>query len=97
MIAGMADDGVAFRLSEHAHLSLVPLSASATQAADAKAKINGLIDARLAARKAKDWKESDRIRDELAAMGIQLRDFKDPATGEMQSECVGPDGKVIAI
>ena len=26
--------------------------------------------------------ESDRIRDELAAMGIQLKDGKDPATGE---------------
>jgi cysteinyl-tRNA synthetase len=44
------------------------------------------IDARLAARKAKDWKESDRIRDELAAMGIQLKDVKDPATGEIKTE-----------
>ena len=44
--------------------------------------VKGLIDARLAARKAKDWAESDRIRDELAAMGIQLKDGKDPATGE---------------
>jgi cysteinyl-tRNA synthetase len=41
-----------------------------------------LINARLAARKAKDWKESDRIRDELAAMGIQLKDGKDPQSGE---------------
>ena len=39
-------------------------------------------DARLAARKAKNWAESDRIRDELAAMGIQLKDVKDSATGE---------------
>ena len=36
-----------------------------------------LIDARNAARKAKDFKESDRIRDELAAMGIELEDTKD--------------------
>jgi len=29
---------------------------------------------RVAARKSKDWKESDRIRDELAAQGILLED-----------------------
>jgi cysteinyl-tRNA synthetase len=50
------------------------------------AKVESLINARLAARKAKDWKESDRIRDELAAMGIQLKDVKDPATGEIRTE-----------
>jgi cysteinyl-tRNA synthetase len=33
-------------------------------------------------RKVKNFKESDRIRDELSAMGIQLKDAKDPATGE---------------
>ena len=41
------------------------------------------LAARLAARKAKDFKESDRIRDELAAMGIALKDSKDPASGEI--------------
>jgi cysteinyl-tRNA synthetase len=35
------------------------------------------IDARLSARKAKDFKESDRIRDELAALGVVLKDGKD--------------------
>jgi len=49
-------------------------------------QVKRLITARLAARKAKDWKESDRIRDELAAMGIQLKDVKDPATGEIKTE-----------
>ncbi len=44
--------------------------------------VKQLVDARLAARKAKNWAESDRIRDELAAMGIQLKDGKDPQTGE---------------
>jgi cysteinyl-tRNA synthetase len=39
-----------------------------------------LIDLRLAARAAKNWKESDRIRDELAAMGIALKDNKDGTT-----------------
>jgi cysteinyl-tRNA synthetase len=46
-------------------------------------KIEGMITARLAARKAKDFKEADRIRDELSAMGIQLKDAKDPKTGEV--------------
>jgi cysteinyl-tRNA synthetase len=38
------------------------------------------ISERLAARAAKNWKESDRIRDELAAMGIALKDNKDGTT-----------------
>jgi cysteinyl-tRNA synthetase len=40
-------------------------------------KVVALIDARNAARKAKDFKEADRIRDEVAAMGIELEDTKD--------------------
>ena len=46
-------------------------------------KVDALIGARLAARKAKDFKEADRIRDELAAMGVALKDAKDPKTGEL--------------
>jgi cysteinyl-tRNA synthetase len=37
-------------------------------------EIQALIDARQAARKAKNWAEADRIRDQLAAMGIILED-----------------------
>ncbi len=40
------------------------------------------IEARIAARMAKNWAEADRIRDELVAMGIVLMDGKDPETGE---------------
>ena len=47
------------------------------------AKVNTLIAARNSARKAKDFKEADRIRDEIAAMGVQLKDAKDKATGEI--------------
>ena len=46
-------------------------------------RIGALIADRLAARKRKDFKESDRIRDELAAEGIQLKDAKDPKSGEI--------------
>ncbi|WP_316214042.1 cysteine--tRNA ligase [Bradyrhizobium sp. SZCCHNR2032] len=47
------------------------------------AQVDGLIAARTAARARKDFKESDRIRDELAAMGVVLKDGK------------GPDGKPV--
>jgi cysteinyl-tRNA synthetase len=43
-------------------------------------KIDALIDARNAARKAKNFKEADRIRDELKAMDIELEDHKDDTT-----------------
>ncbi len=46
-------------------------------------EIAARIAARLEARRRKDFKESDRIRDELAAMGIALKNSKDPATGEI--------------
>jgi cysteinyl-tRNA synthetase len=41
------------------------------------AKVKGLILDRAAARARKDFKESDRIRDELVAMGVVLKDGKD--------------------
>ena len=48
-----------------------------------EAKVQSLIEARNAARAAKNFKEADRIRDELAAMGIEVKDAKDPKTGEL--------------
>ncbi len=42
--------------------------------------MKSLITARLEARKNKNWAESDRIRDELAAMGIAIKDNKDGTT-----------------
>ncbi len=45
--------------------------------------VTRLIEARTAARKAKNFKESDRIRDELAAMGVVLKDSKDGTTWEI--------------
>jgi cysteinyl-tRNA synthetase len=40
--------------------------------------VQRLINARIVARKEKNFAESDRIRDELVAMGIQLQDGKGP-------------------
>jgi cysteinyl-tRNA synthetase len=51
---------------------------------EAKAnQVKALIDARNAARKAKNFKEADRIRDELNAMGVELQDSKDGTTWEI--------------
>ena len=49
---------------------------------DAK-QVDGLISDRTAARARKDFKESDRIRDELAAMGVVIKDSKDGTTWEI--------------
>jgi cysteinyl-tRNA synthetase len=43
-------------------------------------RVESLIEARQAARAARDWAESDRIRDELKALGVQLKDNKDGTT-----------------
>ncbi|HZL60813.1 MAG TPA: cysteine--tRNA ligase [Pseudolabrys sp.] len=48
-----------------------------------ESKIVNLIDARNAARKVKNFAEADRIRDELAAMGVVLKDSKDGTTWEI--------------
>ena len=45
--------------------------------------IEDLIAARLEARKAKDFSEADRIRDELAEMGVALKDGPDGTTWEI--------------
>jgi cysteinyl-tRNA synthetase len=46
-------------------------------------QIDGLIADRTAARARKDFKESDRIRDELAAMGVVIKDSKEGTTWEI--------------
>jgi cysteinyl-tRNA synthetase len=51
-----------------------------TSGGESEKAVRQLIEKRLAARAAKNWKESDRIRDELAAMGIALKDNKDGTT-----------------
>jgi cysteinyl-tRNA synthetase len=46
-------------------------------------QVASLIEARAAARAAKNFKESDRIRDELAALGVVVKDSKDGTTWEI--------------
>ncbi len=73
-----------------ANLRLIGVEVEAYQAAKHlaeeridHAQIDEMIDARSEARKAKNFAEADRIRDELSAMGIQLKDSRDPETGEI--------------
>ncbi|MNL68628.1 Cysteine--tRNA ligase [compost metagenome] len=44
--------------------------------------VDALVAMRLEMLKAKNFAEADKIRDELSAKGIQLKDGKDAATGE---------------
>lgn len=60
-----------FRTAVRREISVPPEVAS---------KVESLISVRRSARASKDWAESDRIRDELAGMGIALKDNKDGTT-----------------
>ena len=74
--------GLAARLKELAGLlGVLQLEPEAFLQADAEgrvdaAEVEALIQARLDARTAKNWAESDRIRDQLGAMGVVLEDGK---------------------
>jgi cysteinyl-tRNA synthetase len=48
-----------------------------------KERVDSLVQARNEARNGKNFKEADRIRDELAAMGVVLKDTKDGTTWEI--------------
>ena len=45
--------------------------------AEVPAAVQALLDQRAEARKAKNWAESDRLRDEIAAAGWLVKDSKD--------------------
>jgi len=63
----------------------IEIDMSANAVVTGLGEIDDLIAARNAARTAKNWAEADRIRDELDAMGIQLKDSKNPDTGELET------------
>ena len=44
------------------------------------AEINAIVAERAQARAARNWAESDRLRDHLAALGVAIKDNKDGAT-----------------
>ena len=63
--------------------SLVKARRASKKVGNRAPEIERLIAARAAARTQKDWEESDRIRDELAKMGVVLKDSKDGTTWEI--------------
>jgi cysteinyl-tRNA synthetase len=76
----LAKAGFEVNVTEGGHVSLNPLSESARASSK---RIEDLIATRNAARKAKNFAEADRIRDELAKMGVVLHDTKDGTTWEI--------------
>ncbi|ATN33750.1 cysteine--tRNA ligase [Rhizobium sp. ACO-34A] len=61
-------------------LGVVPKKAEVSD--DLSAAVEALVQMRLEMLKAKNFAEADKIRDDLAARGIQLKDGKDKETGE---------------
>ena len=61
-------------------LGVLPKKAEVSKALEES--IDAVIQLRLEMLKAKNFTEADRIRNDLAEKGIQLKDGKDPATGE---------------
>jgi cysteinyl-tRNA synthetase len=78
MVAPLRTSGLDVEEARSGDLTLIRSDSS-----DVKAQIQRLIEARTQARKAKDFKESDRIRDELTKMGVVLKDTKDGTTWEI--------------
>ena len=62
------------------YLQFVPAAQSAENPGLGREEIDALVAARLAAKKARNFAESDRIRDQLAAAGIVLEDTRDGTT-----------------
>ena len=61
-------------------LGLLPKKAEVDEAV--ASEIDAKVRRRLELLKAKNFAEADKVRDDLVARGIQLKDGKDPATGE---------------
>ena len=80
--AGLPPAGAAAALEELRRMDRVLGFVAFGRAAkeEVPAEIQALADARAKARAEKNWAESDRLRDELAAKGWQVRDGKDGQT-----------------
>ncbi|WP_209791157.1 cysteine--tRNA ligase [Ensifer adhaerens] len=82
-LAQKAAGDPAFKGSFAASASLLGIVPQAVELDEAVVhEVDGRVRARLELLKAKDFAAADRIRDDLLAQGIQLKDGKDPATGE---------------
>jgi cysteinyl-tRNA synthetase len=75
LIASVKKDGLDVHIAKSGTVTLIRGEKAALEQ-----KVEDLIAARSTARARRDWKESDRIRDELNAMGIELEDHKDGTT-----------------
>jgi cysteinyl-tRNA synthetase len=72
---GLIDAASAINAAEDAEAAAKAAAKAAAAAADPEyARIEALVEARIAAKKAKNFAEADRIRNELAAEGITLID-----------------------
>jgi cysteinyl-tRNA synthetase len=77
---------VAMRLLGFAEIELLSHSVAQLGVDKEEAReLDSIVLARLTALADKNFAEADRIRDELAAQGIQLMDDKDPETGERRT------------
>jgi cysteinyl-tRNA synthetase len=57
-----------------------PLASAASD--DLATKVEALLERRKVARAAKDWADSDRVRDELTALGVRIKDGPQGTTWE---------------
>jgi cysteinyl-tRNA synthetase len=87
---GLAQAGNAAQLWRDAEFLGVDLSAAIRAQAepaladDVRVQVEALVEQRLAARRARDWATSDRLRGELEALGVALKDSKDATTWEVR-------------
>ncbi|MBL0371178.1 cysteine--tRNA ligase [Rhizobium sp. KVB221] len=77
---GLAHSDPAAFAASAALLGIVPKKQEISEALSEG--VESIIQLRLEMLKAKNFAEADKIRDDLLAKGIQLKDGKDPATGE---------------
>ena len=80
IIAGIRHKGLEVSVDRYSHVELVPPGHDEDHF---KNRVKALVEARAIARSARNFAESDRIRDELAAMGVVLKDSKEGTTWEI--------------
>jgi cysteinyl-tRNA synthetase len=76
-LRNLASQGLGAEIANDGNVTVVPLSQAAK---DTSKHIDELIFSRNEARKSRNFVEADRIRGELAQMGIELEDHKDGST-----------------